>query len=94
MISTKTSMKVLPNFAKTVLFAAAAATSVSAFAGDHKKGEHIGELKDMKKKEAMLKEDEMTSSLTDGDALKSEMKKADKKMDDKVKALKAEKPEG
>jgi len=95
MISNKSNTpNVLPNFIKTALVIAAAATSVSAFAGDHEKGEKIGDLKDMKKKEVMLKEDEMKSSLVDSGSVEAETKGVEEKMDDKAKELKAEAPEG
>lgn len=92
MISTK---NVLPNFLKTVLFAAAAATSVSVFAGDHEKSEAIGELKDMKNKKTMLKEDEVTTALTDEAAdVKVEAMDAKQSMEEKAEAIADEAPEG
>ncbi len=86
---------VLPNFLKTVLFTAAAATSISAFAGDHAKEEAIGELKDMKNKKTMLKEDELTTSLTNeaGD-VKVEVMEDKKDMKNAVKTAPDEAPEG
>lgn len=86
---------VLPNFLKTVLFAAVAATSVSAFAGDHKKEEAIGELKDMKHNKTMLKEDELTTSLTDkaGD-VKVDVMDDKKAMKEAAEAVADEAPEG
>ncbi|GAA6138008.1 hypothetical protein NBRC116583_17550 [Arenicella sp. 4NH20-0111] len=92
MISTK---NVLPNFLKTVLFAAIAATSISTFAGHHEKGEKIGELKDMKKKTTMLKKDEMKSSISEeaGD-VKSDVMHEKDKVSEEAEAIKAEAPEG
>ncbi len=88
--------KVLPNFLKSALVVAAAATSISVMAGDgHKSDKAIGELKDMKKSEKSLKKDEMVQSLSDdGKALKTDNMSDKKKMSDKVEALKAEGPDG
>ena len=86
---------VLPNFLKTVLFAAAAATSVSAFADDHGKKEAIGELKDMKDKKSMLKADEVTSTLTDeASGVKVETMGDKKEMKKAAEAVADEAPEG
>lgn len=92
MISNK---RVLPNFLKTILFAAAALTSVSAFAGHHEKGEKIGELKDMNKKTKALKHDEMKTSLTDDAAdVKIDAMDAKDKAADDAEAVKIEVPQG
>ena len=94
MISTQTRQTLMPNSMKTVLFAALAFASASTFAGDLKKAEKIGELKDVKKAETTLKADEMSASLdTQKKAeLKSE-KKQKKEMESKATELKAEAPE-
>jgi len=57
------STEVLPNFLKTVLFAAAASMSLSAFAGHHEEAE-VGDLKDMSAESATeLTADEAASEL-------------------------------
>jgi len=55
--------------------------SAAAFAGDHKKGEKIGDLKDMKDKQT-LKADEMSNKV-DAEAAKSSLTAESKKMVDK-----------
>ncbi len=82
--------RVLPNFVTTVLFAAAATLSVSAFAGDKEKAEKIGELKDMKKQTSTLKKEEMKSDLM-GEVKKADAEKSE--MAEKAEELKAEVPE-
>ncbi len=89
MLSTK---PVLPNFLKTLVITSMAFGSVAAFAGDDKKAEEIGDLKDLKGKHAQ-KADEMaekvdaevlSSSLTD--EAKEAMEKGEE-MIDKVKEI-------
>ncbi len=78
MLSTK---PVLPNFLKTLLITTMAFGSVAAFAGDHKKGEKIGDLKDMKDKQT-LKADEMSNKV-DAEVTKTSLTAESKKMVDK-----------
>lgn len=87
---------VLPNFVRTALVVAGIATSASVFAGDQKKDEAIGQLKDMKKSEHSLKQDELSTSLTDkaGAADAKAMSAEEKKMAEKAQDIKDEAPEG
>ncbi len=88
MILTK---NVLPNFLKTVLFAAATAFSMSAFADGHLAEEKIGELKDMSEAAATTEADAVVSELTEeADAATDATEEAV----DKAQELKAEIPEG
>ncbi|MFT5574216.1 MAG: hypothetical protein ACI9FR_003154 [Cryomorphaceae bacterium] len=83
---------VLPNFAKTLVIATAAAMSVSAFAGHHEEAEKkIGDLKDMTtSEESMLKADEAGALTTTSSMLKGKAESNSKELSEEEMAKKAE----
>ena len=83
---------VLPNFAKTLVIATAAAMSVSAFAGHHEEAEKkIGDLKDMTTpEESMLKSDETAAVKTNSSMLKAEAESSTEELSEEEMAKKAE----